>query len=216
MGLRGGRNRKYTLAEKFEARVIRGAPDACWPIEGAKGNPAGHVHISTGSAVKPPYIRVYAHVYAWEQAHGRFKPAGTVVMHTCDNPRCCNPAHLQLGTQRENILDSIDKGRYNAFGRQKLNATKVHEIRAMAKAGELQRVIAAKFGIARHSVSAIVNNRSWQHLEARPFVVGRAVDDVLFERVPSVQLPIRGDLHVGTLPTAAQSRRLNSVDEVAS
>lgn len=38
---------------------------------------------------------------------------GFVVMHSCDNPACINPEHLSIGTQKENVQDSIDKGRFH-------------------------------------------------------------------------------------------------------
>jgi hypothetical protein len=54
--------------------------------------------------------RVPAHRAAWEVAHGPI-PAGMVVMHTCDNPPCCNPEHLALGTRADNNRDRFRKGR---------------------------------------------------------------------------------------------------------
>lgn len=166
VGLRGGRNRQHTLAEKFAARVTVGAPDECWLIAGADCNQAGHAQITIGSPARPPFIRVLAHRFAWEQANGRKVPPGLVVMHSCDRPKCCNPLHLSLGTQHDNILDSVRKGRYNCFGQQKLNAQQVLDIRAMADLGILQKDIALQFGIARNTVSAIVNRKAWTHLDA--------------------------------------------------
>jgi hypothetical protein len=54
--------------------------------------------------------RRVAHRVAWEVANGPI-PEGMIVMHTCDNPACCNPEHLQLGTHAENTRDRIKKGR---------------------------------------------------------------------------------------------------------
>jgi hypothetical protein len=114
VGLRGGRNREYTLAEKLAARLIVAGPDECWLIQG-HALPYGHVKLSIGSPWRQPYIRKYAHVFAWEQANGRTVPEGLEVMHACDEGRCCNPAHLSIGTHLENMRDSVRKGRLSAW-----------------------------------------------------------------------------------------------------
>jgi hypothetical protein len=53
----------------------------------------------------------YVHRLAWEEANGQPVPPGMNVCHSCDNPSCCNPDHLWVGTQRENVQDAVRKGR---------------------------------------------------------------------------------------------------------
>jgi hypothetical protein len=67
--------------------------------------------------------KILAHRVAWMLHHKRDIPPGMVVMHECDTPRCCKPAHLKLGTQQENIADRVAKGR-SAFGRTARFTTK--------------------------------------------------------------------------------------------
>lgn len=60
--------------------------------------------------------RVYTHRLAWAfglegQRHGALPPPNVVIRHLCDTPRCCNPDHLQAGTQAENLRDMVERGR---------------------------------------------------------------------------------------------------------
>lgn len=158
VGLRGGRNKRYTLAERLAARTVKGP--ACWIVQGYQNPRNGYVQI----AERKGSPMLYAHRVAYELAYGPIA-AGWVIAHSCDTPNCVNPEHLFLATQRQNILDSIHKGRYNVFGIQKLNAEQVREIRRRYAAGELQRVIAASFNIARNTVSGIISGKSWRHLD---------------------------------------------------
>lgn len=87
--------------------------------------------------------------------------------HTCDNPRCCNPTHLFIGSDLDNARDRDRKGRgprgeRNHFAT--LTPSEVLRIRDLAAGGMTQREIGNLFGIPRGSVSTIVLRKSWRHL----------------------------------------------------
>lgn len=106
-----------------------------------------------------------AHRLAFELATG-IHPDALKVCHTCDNPPCCNPAHLFLGTQAENLFDMRTKGRSARGSRHpfaRLSETQAVEIRVRRAAGERGRVLAAEYGISEASVSDIVHGRTWRH-----------------------------------------------------
>lgn len=90
------------------ARVDKsGGPDVCWPWTGAR-RAEGYGMISDGNG-----HNTGTHRLAWTFTNGPI-PAGLFVCHRCDNPPCCNPAHLFLGTNADNARDRADKGRGNA------------------------------------------------------------------------------------------------------
>lgn len=88
----------------FLERVERHGPDECWPWKGGKHeNGYGYFRLGKKHMHK-------AHRVAYAFAHG-FTPGDLFVLHKCDNPPCCNPAHLWLGTNLDNIADRDRKGR---------------------------------------------------------------------------------------------------------
>lgn len=52
-----------------------------------------------------------AHRVAWEIWSGQDVPDGMHILHSCDNPRCCNPEHLRIGTHQDNMNDKVSRGR---------------------------------------------------------------------------------------------------------
>lgn len=63
----------------------------------------------------PRVVRALAHRFSYELATGE-DITGLFVLHSCDNPPCCNPAHLRVGTQKDNMADARAKGRMNLRG----------------------------------------------------------------------------------------------------
>lgn len=88
----------------FWARVDKSAgPDACWPWTGSTFR-SGYGQIGNR------HLPVLAHRAAHQLTHGAI-PRGACVLHRCDNPLCCNPAHLFVGSARDNARDKAAKGR---------------------------------------------------------------------------------------------------------
>lgn len=99
--------RRIPLLDRFASKVDRGGgEDSCWEWMAAK-NDRGYGKIGKGGDEG----WVFAHRVAYEAAYGDI-PDGQVVMHSCDNPGCCNPRHLSVGTQSQNLGDMRAKGRH--------------------------------------------------------------------------------------------------------
>lgn len=109
-------------------------------------------------------------------------PKGKVICHHCDNPACVNPDHLWAGTQRENIRDSIRKGRFTMAiknlncslrkgckgiqnASSKLNEKQVTSIRQeYAEKNTSHSKLAKKYSVSRTTIYEILNRRTWNHI----------------------------------------------------
>lgn len=95
-------------------------------------------------------------------------PPGVVVRHRCDNPPCVNPDHLTLGSQAENIQDSVSQNRHchgESHGMSKLTEAHVMSIRSRYAGGESKASIARSYGMSRTAITDICNKKSWSHVE---------------------------------------------------
>lgn len=88
---------------------------------------------------------------------------GGVVMHTCDNDRCINTDHLKLGNQSDNIKDMVAKGRGNPRRGESNPAAVLTEadVQAIRASLELQRVLAARYGVQQSQISRIKGGSRW-------------------------------------------------------
>ena len=136
----------------------------CWVWAGAK-SARGYGVISLKSQEFPQKVAM-SHRAVYEICVEPI-PDGMRVLHRCDNPPCCRPSHLFLGTDADNVKDKVAKGRQargEGSGTSRLTALQVLEIRKRFLACERPQKIAESFNIAECHVYSIATGRSWSHL----------------------------------------------------
>lgn len=96
---------------------------------------------------------------------------GLTVRHTCDNPPCVNPEHLQLGTQQQNMQDMVTRGRQGSSSKtlrvkSLLSGEQATDIRKQCSQGTPQRILAVKYGVSQSTISHVVTGKrsNWRTL----------------------------------------------------
>lgn len=125
--------------ERFNAQVRVAGPDECWEWQ-------GHT-ILTGYGTSSWGTRPneYTHRIAWMLANKRPVPEGMVIRHSCDNPKCCNPAHLLIGTHADNMADRRIRNRPRRPGMRGLGNQIVAMRREGATYAEIQDALKCSF-----------------------------------------------------------------------
>lgn len=145
-------NPKRNSVETFWSRVIKS--DHCWEFTGRRDD-AGYGHI-TIAGIKG----TLAHRISWTLTNGEI-PSGMDVLHKCDNPPCCNPDHLFLGTALDNAVDMVVKGRFAS----RLGSQDVLTIRALfSRKIKTLTELAKMFNMRCSSVKRIVEHERWRHI----------------------------------------------------
>lgn len=138
--------------------------DECWPWTAAHDK-RGYGHLRKDG-------RIYkAHRLAFALSKGMMaEELDGFVLHGCDNPACCNPAHLRLGDQLDNMRDASVRNRIDRSPRvwgeghhnSKLNGDAVRVIRSSDLP---MRVLAERFGVTPTAVCLAKNGKTWRHIK---------------------------------------------------
>lgn len=117
-------------------------------------------------------VAMLAHRVAYRCSHSDWDDS-LGVLHTCDNPVCCNPAHLYQGTPADNATDRTARGRSGVFYEEhgphrKLSSAQVEQIRREFKP-HVHLGLAKKYGITHGHLRRIVKGLAWQQSYAKRF-----------------------------------------------
>lgn len=175
--------KRYKTIEAFQKGfwelLDKNTPSGCWNwTKGLATNGYGIVY-----AGRKYLGERAAHRTAWVLENARPVPTGLFVLHHCDNRRCCNPAHLFIGTKSDNSQDCVRKGRNyvptleerrkcyatrntargERVGTSKLSTSDVVSILASPLKGV---VLAQQFNVHPALISMIRNRKAWKHINA--------------------------------------------------
>lgn len=154
----------YVPAEtRFERQTMPVPESGCWLWIGSgpatvPGNERGSIMVNGK--------RWYAHRYAYHTHIGPI-PKGMSVLHKCDVSLCCNPAHLFLGTQKDNMRDCVKKGRLSERRGERNPKAKltVEQVKEILSSEQSNAALGRKYGVSTTAVWCIKQRISWKGLE---------------------------------------------------
>jgi len=148
-------------AERFWDKVdIKGADD-CWNWTG------GILGSGYGQFTLVDHKSTPAHRFAYELVKGNI-PDGLFVCHACDNRRCCNPTHLWLGTNKDNMQDMVRKGRNAVRKGSDANTSKftneqVRQIRSDYADGKYtKKDLRSMYKVTKATIERMLSNKTYR------------------------------------------------------
>lgn len=141
-----------TVEQEFEFYSLVDTSGSCWEWVGKRDLWVGYGRFCIGR----PKFMVGAHRVAWAVSHvGYALDSDDCVCHRCDNPPCCRPDHLFVGTRLDNVVDRLRKKR----GSVKLSEADVVVIRA---SGDSDDILAAQFGVHATTIYSVRMGYTWK------------------------------------------------------
>lgn len=147
----------------FEEKIDRSGD--CWLWTASTLN-TGYGQFHVGHRSSGTLRTTTAHRLAWMLAHPNANIGGLCICHHCDNPLCCRPSHLFIGTHGDNARDRQAKGRGNQCRGEEHAKSYItnDDVRAIRASGESNRATGEKYGMGASGISKIKNRRAWAHV----------------------------------------------------
>lgn len=148
-----------TPRERLYKKIKQNGNNECWEWI-ASQNQYGYGRVWINNKI------FLSHRLSYELHKGKI-PKGLCVLHSCDNPPCCNPKHLFLGTHTDNMRDMERKGRSkhlkgDKHGSARLTLKEVIKIREIHASKKITiKEIGDDFSVSDGHVSRIINNKAW-------------------------------------------------------
>ena len=155
---------------RFWSRVsTRRKGAGCWEWQGSCNTFGyGTVPTQSGKCYCAHRVAAYLAELVDSPAAPKDRRGGGFILHQCDNPKCCNPAHMRIGTFSQNQKESYERERRTAprgsnSANSKLTPEQVASIRATYAAGEVRQVdLAAQYGVCQRTISMIVRKETYK------------------------------------------------------
>lgn len=145
--------------DDFEKKLVRITESGCWIWVGGLNSNGYGIFSYNGKQLK-------AYRFSFELHNGPIIN-GLYVCHRCDVPACVNPNHLFLGTNKDNTLDSVKKGRHKNpcfTGEDHHNAKLTKDdVIAIRASNETLIVLGDRYGVAFQTISKIKRNKAWKY-----------------------------------------------------
>ena len=113
-------------------------------------------------------ISQYVHRVSYEISTNLQIPKNKVIRHKCDNKRCCNPEHLELGSTRENGIDARNYSKSTKLTEQQVRQLKQEllttDFKNIGDKGKFDKYWAEKFVVSRVNISSIRLGYSWKDI----------------------------------------------------
>lgn len=156
--------------DSFWSMFDRSDPAGCWNWPRRKTVDGYGKFKANGKNIR-------AHRYAYEQSNGKI-PDGMFVCHSCDNPACCNPNHLWIGSLQDNHADMMKKGRWHSMSGvflrgekhplAKLSNHQREVIKVRAKSGDGYRSLARAYNVTDTTIREVCLGKSYAYRKRKP------------------------------------------------
>lgn len=149
--------------ETFFSKIKQGNENECWEWTGAVINEKRKMFYGSAFVCGHTFR---AHRLAYRLYNGMFDES-LFICHKCDNPKCCNPGHLFLGTAKDNYYDCMGKGRNtrgDKHGGSLLKEIDVKNIRKEFELGDTKKELSKKYKVPYRIIFRIIKRETWKHI----------------------------------------------------